>query len=194
MGILEKQAKEIRRRVNMRKIVLQTIATAGVLSVALVAPNALQVLKMFDGNKMRKLDPKYHVNNVFAKLLSQKLIVIKQTPKGKFVCLTKDGAHVLAGIISRSPDSRKNRVWDKRWRMLMYDIHEEKKGTRIKLRRTIQSFGFERLQNSVWVYPYDCEDLIILLKADFKIGQEVLYCIVEKIENDKKLKEHFGLL
>jgi len=50
-----------------------------------------------------------------------------------------------------------------------------------------------RLQNSVWVYPYDCEDLITLLKADFEIGKEVLYVIADKIENEKVLLKDFGL-
>jgi hypothetical protein len=44
----------------------------------------------------------------------------------------------------------------------------------------------------VWVYPYDCEDLITLLKADFKIGKDLLYVITESIENDKWLRQSFG--
>src|SRR3989344_5509248 len=50
-----------------------------------------------------------------------------------------------------------------------------------------------KLQNSVWVYPYDCEDFISLLKADFKIGKDVLYIIVEKLENDWHLRKFFNL-
>ena len=50
-----------------------------------------------------------------------------------------------------------------------------------------------RLQDSVWVFPYDCEDFIALLKAELKIGAAVLYMVVEHIENDKHLRSHFGL-
>ena len=53
--------------------------------------------------------------------------------------------------------------------------------------------GFVRLQDSVWVYPYDCEDLITLLKADFRVGKDVLYLIVDSIENDKYLRAEFNL-
>ena len=77
--------------------------------------------------------------------------------------------------------------------MVIYDIKEKRRGVRGKLRDTLSTFGFYKLQASTWVYPYECEELIILLKADFKIGTEVLYVIVEKIENDQKLKDHFGL-
>ena len=57
----------------------------------------------------------------------------------------------------------------------------------------MQEYGFIRLQDSVWVYPYDCEDLIALAKANFRIGFDVLYMIVERIERDTHLREHFAL-
>jgi hypothetical protein len=53
--------------------------------------------------------------------------------------------------------------------------------------------GFVRMQDSVWLYPYDCEDLIVLLKADFKIGKDVLYMIVDSIEADTTWRKHFKL-
>ncbi|KKT75590.1 MAG: hypothetical protein UW71_C0001G0001, partial [Parcubacteria group bacterium GW2011_GWB1_44_7] len=55
------------------------------------------------------------------------------------------------------------------------------------------SVGFMKLQKSVWVYPYDCEDFVNLIKADFKIGKDLLYLIVDSIENDKFIKEYFQL-
>ena len=57
----------------------------------------------------------------------------------------------------------------------------------------MQEIGFARLQDSVWVFPYDCENFITLLKAELKIGSAVLYMIVEHIENDKHLRAQFGL-
>ncbi len=53
--------------------------------------------------------------------------------------------------------------------------------------------GFVRLQDSVWVFPYDCEDFISLVKAELKIGSAILYMVVEHIENDTHLRAHFGL-
>ena len=54
--------------------------------------------------------------------------------------------------------------------------------------------GIRRLQDSVWVYPYDCEDIITLLKTDFGVGKYLLYMIVDELENDKHLREDFGLI
>ena len=57
----------------------------------------------------------------------------------------------------------------------------------------MRSAGFLQLQQSVWVYPHDCEDLVALLKADLHIGKDVLYLIVEKIERDAWVRKHFGI-
>jgi DNA-binding transcriptional regulator PaaX len=77
--------------------------------------------------------------------------------------------------------------------VLIFDIKESKKSLRDKVRNTLVSIGFVKLQNSVWVFPYDCEDLITLLKADFSIGREVLYMIVDRIENEETLLKYFGI-
>jgi len=87
----------------------------------------------------------------------------------------------------------KKRKWDKRWRIVIFDIPERRKSVRTRLRRFMNEYGFVRLQDSVWIYPYDCEDLIALAKANFRIGADVLYIIVEKLERDKYLREHFLL-
>ena len=49
------------------------------------------------------------------------------------------------------------------------------------------------LQNSVWIYPFECNDYISLLKADLRLGKSVIYMSVDKIDGDAYLKERFGL-
>ena len=44
---LEEKVAKRRKRVDMQKAILATIATAGLLSVALVAPGALLALRVF---------------------------------------------------------------------------------------------------------------------------------------------------
>ena len=85
------------------------------------------------------------------------------------------------------------RRWDKRWRVIIFDIPERHRATRDRLRTMLRSLGFVQLQASVWVYPHDCEDLIALLKADFHAGDDMLYMIVDTIERDSWLRKHFGL-
>ena len=77
--------------------------------------------------------------------------------------------------------------------MLVFDIPEYRRSLREKIRLTLLNIGFVRLQDSVWIYPYDCEDLVNLLKVDFQVGKDLLYLIVDSIENDRNFRKSFGL-
>ena len=82
------------------------------------------------------------------------------------------------------------RTWDKKWRVLIFDIPEHRRTLRNKIRNTLIGIGFLRVQYSVWIFPYDCEELVTLLKADFRIGKDLLYLIVERIENDHEVDRY----
>ena len=187
MGVQEKSLKIRTRGANIQKVVLQSVAAVGLLSVAVLAPNALQMLKLFSKNKKRNFTQA--VNTSRRRLIEGGFLKYSNG----FLELTEMGERKLRGIerndyhISRPPR------WDKKWRVLIFDIPERRRLTRDRVRMTLSSIGFKRLQQSVWVYPYDCEDLITLLKADFKIGKDLLYLIVDSIENDVELKRWFGL-
>jgi DNA-binding transcriptional regulator PaaX len=83
--------------------------------------------------------------------------------------------------------------WDGAWRVLIFDIPEHRRKQRLQLRFQLKRIGFIRLQDSVWVYPYDCEDFVVLLKADLKIGKDLLYIIADSLEGDEPLRKHFKL-
>ena len=189
MGNLEIKLKAKSRKENVQKIVLAVIKTAGLLSVGLLAPNVIKSLSklgLIESNR------NYRVKRSIDSLVKKGLIEFKKTEKGNFACLTPSGESRLyryydTGIFT------KPKKWDGKWRIVTYDLKEKKKSLREKLRLTLVGFGFVKLQNSVWVYPYDCEDLIILMKADLKIGKDVLYVIADKIEYDQRLRDFFGL-
>ncbi|MFQ5661768.1 MAG: CRISPR-associated endonuclease Cas2 [Candidatus Paceibacteria bacterium] len=174
------------------KIVLLTIAGVGILSMAIAAPNALQALNIIPGMKKKRYH-KYYIDNVIARLSRQGFIKFEDKNGKKFIKLTEKGKLEVIQYKFRDKIIKKPKKWDKKWRVIIFDIKEYRKGTRDKLRRTLVNLGFIRLQNSVWIFPYECEDIIVMLKADFKIGKDVLYMTVDKIENDKWLKKEFSL-
>lgn len=188
MGIMEKESKRRARRGEIEKIILGTVALAGVLSVALLAPNALKMFQMFGIGKFGRR--KESINAARKKLVFHGLL--SYTPEG-LLRITGKGKEKLRELELRDYKIKKPKRWDEKWRVLIFDIREERKVTRNKVRRTLLALGFIRLQDSVWVYPYECEDLIALLKVDFKIGKDLLYLIVDSIKNDSWLKKCFNL-
>lgn len=45
--------------------------------------------------------------------------------------------------------------WDKKWRIVFFDIEEISRSLRNKLRVKLKELGFAMLQKSVWITPYD---------------------------------------
>ncbi|OHA19061.1 MAG: CRISPR-associated endonuclease Cas2 [Candidatus Taylorbacteria bacterium RIFCSPHIGHO2_01_FULL_45_63] len=187
MGKMENESRKERRRANIQKVVLQTVTAVGFLSLALLAPNALQMLRVFDP-KLKMLRRKV-IDTSRRRMVLNGLLQYKDG----FLRLTPKGEEKLRQLEIRDYKIPRPKRWDKKWRLLIFDIPEKRKRVREKVRQTLVSLEFKRLQDSVWVYPYDCEDVITLLKADFKIGKDLLYIIVDKIENDKYLKNDFGI-
>ena len=69
------------KRARVQKIVLNTILAAGLISVAVLAPNALQALKIFDGGRKRKKTRNMSSPMPLA-ILKKKGIYILEKPTG----------------------------------------------------------------------------------------------------------------
>ncbi|MSR70784.1 CRISPR-associated endonuclease Cas2 [Candidatus Kaiserbacteria bacterium] len=188
MGEIERGVRARVRRSKINNAIIGALAVSGGLAVALVAPNVLGVLgRVINAQRRQSLQ------RSFSKLIQHGYVVLEQGPHGKRARLTAKGDKfaALLGEGKLRPKQPKN--WDKKWRLLIFDIPERRRKDRDQIRATLVSIGFYRLQDSVWVYPYDCEDLITLLKVDYRIGKNLLYVVADAIEHDVVLRSHFGL-
>ena len=186
MGQLEEESKKRRRRTNLKKIILGTLFVTGALGVTLLAPNVVGVLKrqgFFSPPRQKETIASARERLIREGLIENTGALLRITPKGeRELRLLDSGAYQL----------KKPKRWDGRWRVLIFDIPEHRRSLRNKLRQTLAMVGFVRLQDSVWLYPYDCEDFVALLKTDFRIGKDMLYLIVDALENDRTYRAHFG--
>ena len=153
----------------------------GFIAVALIAPNALKTLDTLVGNNKKSLNNRrYYVKSTLGKLSDRGLIVFKKSKNGKtFAGLTDKGKQELLRYRLEELVINKPLRWDKKWRVVMFDIKEFKRNDRARLRVELTSLGFVRLQNSVWVYPYECDEFITLLKTYYGFGKSLLYLVVE---------------
>ena len=188
MGKLEQQSSNRSKRKKLQNIILATVATAGILSVALVAPNVISAMGKlgFIPNKRQK----EYVSSSASKMVKKGLLKFN----GKFYELTEKGKEQLSLWQFANFKFNKPKRWDKKWRVVIFDIPDKKRKIRDQIRYLFKSSGLYLLQESVWVYPYDCEDIITLLKTEFRVGKNILYIIVEELENDKYLREYFDLI
>lgn len=187
MGKLEDRNKKRSRRKNLQSIILRTVAIAGVLGVGLLAPNVIGAMKKLGW--LPNFRQKEYIASSASKLVNRGLLFYD----GKKYCLTAEGRKLLRRWQFMDFKLNQPRRWDKKWRVMIFDIPEQKRKVRDQVRYVFSQAGLKRLQDSVWVYPYDCEDLLTLLKTDLGVGKHILYLIVDELENDKYLREEFGL-
>lgn len=113
---------------------------------------------------------------------------LKQT--GKYFKLTKKGKRE-ANYIKWKLKTIDRRTWDKKWRVLSFDVPEKKRRLREKLRWRLRNLNFIRLQDSVWVTPLHIENEINELIQVLEIKYFVRFMIVEKMNLDCDLQKKF---
>lgn len=193
MGQLEKESKKRTRKANLQKAILTAIFAVGGFGVALMAPKMTKILNKLEPEFMKGKFRNHSFNRSLDRLRRNGFIFWEKVDNRNFAHLTPKGEAKLRQLEIKDYKIKKPRKWDGKWRLLAFDIKEERRSLRNKVRYTLRQIGFVHLQDSVWVYPYDCEDLIMLLKVDFKIGKDLIYIIADSIENDKNLRKEFNL-
>lgn len=83
--------------------------------------------------------------------------------------------------------------WDKRWRVVMYDIPISKNKARNAIRSKLNQLGFKEWQKSVFVHPYPCQDEINFVIEFFDLRPYVRYAELINPTNEAELKLHFKL-
>lgn len=188
MDRLEERSRRKARRGEIQKLILESVKFAGILSVALVAPNVMKAMHKLGliSNKRQS-----EIVSTLASRLSKKGLL---KFNGKYYELTKEGEKKLRQLELSDYRIKRPKVWDKKWRVIIFDIPEKKRGVREQVRNLFIKARFRRLQDSVWVYPYDREDIIGLIKTDLGVDKNILYMIADEIEGDKYLREEFDLI
>ncbi len=89
---------------------------------------------------------------------------------------------------------KKPEKWDRKWRIVMFDIPEKLKRLRDSLRLHFQEIGLIELQKSVLVYPYPCNHEIEFILELYNARKYVRFVLVETIDNELHLKNKFNLI
>ncbi|MDP3725723.1 MAG: hypothetical protein Q8R36_00825 [bacterium] len=87
---------------------------------------------------------------------------------------------------------KRARKWDKKWRIVLFDIPEKFRRRRDALREKLKLLGFLEFQKSTFVYPFVCKDEIDFI-INFLNISECVYYIEAPINPDDRLRKHFKL-
>lgn len=178
----------------MKNLLLRSLAAAGVISVVLLAPKMTRLLKELDRPAKNRAQLYRRINQGIGRLERGGLVAVSGTHAERRIEITEKGQAVMEELEFREYEIPEPAFWDGKWRMLIFDITERRRRVRNQLRRLLHGMGFVRLQDSVWVYPYPCDEFVSLVRAHLKSGVgEVRSFVAEALESDRALREHYRL-
>lgn len=138
---------------------------------------------------------KEELRSAIRSLYRSRLIEEREEKNGKItLVISEDGKKKALSYQFDEMNIKKPRIWDKKWRLVIFDIPEKKKQVRERLRMKLKELEFYELQKSVFVHPFDCKDEIDFIIEFFEARPFIRFAIIESIDNELHLKKIFGLL
>jgi hypothetical protein len=134
----------------------------------------------------------YRVVNEFHR---DRLVSYEEMPDGTTkIVLSEKGKHKAIQCDFDTMEIKIPSRWDKKWRIVIFDVPEYKKLVRDSLRRKLQQLGFVEYQHSAFIFPFPCRDEIDFVVEFFEAREFVRYGEVINFTNDDELKLRFNLV
>ncbi len=152
-----------------RDILLSIAGLGGVLLIAFAAPGALRLLKPFLNKYKKRVRQLGYIQQRFRDLEEKGLITVSERGEKTKITLTQLGRKK---VLEYQVDAMELDIpirWDGKWRVVIFDVPEDKKYKRDVLRCKLRDLGFERIQDSVWRHKYPCSKEIEFLAHLYEI-------------------------
>ena len=123
----------------------------------------------------------YHTNSIYkavARLEKLGLLNKQRKEKKIYLQLTEKGKKAVR--VHRKAGGHSRRIWDEKWRVVIFDVPEKRAQARRYLRNYLKSLGFGKVQRSIWITPYDFGKLINYFSLKMKISDCIYQMTVEQ--------------
>ncbi|KKR85457.1 MAG: hypothetical protein UV45_C0016G0009 [Candidatus Azambacteria bacterium GW2011_GWB1_42_72] len=129
------------------------------------------------------------------KLYQSKIIDYKENNNGTVeLILTDAGKKKILLYDLEKLKIDKPPKWDNLWRLVIFDIPENKKQARMAMSSKLKELGFYPMQKSVFIHPYECKDEIDFVTELFNIVPYVRFLRVKDVDIELDLKNRFHLI
>lgn len=174
------------------KTILVLATLGGVVAIGIVAPNIVSAMgrsakhrRYFNSSELRK-SINYLTDRRYVKKTDRRkrreIEEIKLTDLGSKQVIK----NALDGLTLSG-----QKKWDKKWRIVMFDIPNRHKHARDGLRMRLKSIGFYQLQESVFVFPHQCKEEVDFCTYIYNVPEYVRFAETELLSGDHDLKEYF---
>ena len=185
---------------NLTKEIILTLAKVGCFAIAATSPYFLNhIIKSYFNHLSRQ--QKYKAAQRLRELQKKKIVSVQEQRDGSVkVELTHQGKKLVRQYDLDTLAIKKPPAWDKKWRLVIYDIPHHHKRARDAFREKLKQLGLRQLQKSVWVSAYDCLAELEFLCGVFEINPDyyLIYLTLNSLNElpmnrEKELKRWFDI-
>lgn len=131
-------------------------------------------------NDYPRVRDKYTISRAIKRLRERGLLEEEREHSGRTILkLTQKGREEA---LLRSDEDNAQYNWDGKWRIIIFDIPEDKRLIRDLLRQRLKKWGFAQLQKSVWVTKKDIIQTLRKTIKELEIDEWVFVFEAERID------------
>jgi DNA-binding transcriptional regulator PaaX len=175
--------------------ILKVLAAGGTIGLVLIAPNVVMTLdkplrRYLDGLDYQTRDRQLKRALYYVK--RQGWIVADRDGYEFGLKVTKLGRQRLYEVELDDLEIATPDQWDKKWRLVFYDIPEAHRRGRNHLVRQLKDLGFYPLQRSVFVHPFPCRQEVETVATAHGVERYITYIEADTIDPHPKLIKKFS--
>lgn len=184
------------------KDVLVLLGAGTFLAASIVMPGlpiiAGKILKVYNRQKWEEDKKKWDKYNLWRlrqmvkRMQNAKYIEVKEEKGVPVVKITEKGKRKLLSYEVEKMQLDESK-WDGKWRLIVYDVQTGKRINSEMFRKALNRLNLLKLQKSVYLTPFKCEDEIEFLRQYYDIGEEVLILKVGTLENEIAYRNYFSI-
>lgn len=110
------------------------------------------------------------------------------------ITITKLGKERVLKYKLDELEIKKPIIWDKKWRLVVFDIPDHRRKASNVLRHKLIDLGFEQYQKSIFIHPYPCRDEIDYIREIYEVGGNVKLIVADEIDDEKFFMNKFDLV
>ena len=175
---------------EIAKIILLTLGAGTIVLATATMPGLAHILKLFNA---RSRTERARVVRSLKTLEEGGYLYSYKKSQNAYFKVTDKGAATIDRLKFEKMKLPLSSRWDKKWRIVIFDIPENKKNARNALSLTLKRIGFYSLQRSVFVYPHECQKEVYRVADYFKVRRHIKFMLAQKIDGDTDIKKHFKL-
>lgn len=127
-------------------------------------------------------------------LYESKLLEAKENADGTTtLILSEDGRKRALTYRIRYAKIKAMGPWDKKWRIVIYDIPEDERESRDAFRDHLTELGIRKLQHSAGIHPFDCKNEVDFFIELLDIRKYVRFIVADSIDDELQWKRKFNL-